>query len=259
MLSRAVILLCVVFVLALSVWYIHDHYVGNKNIEVIISRYNEDLKWLQEPEFDNVKITVYNKGPTTPNTYGRQCRVINLPNVGRCDHTYLYHIISNYGNLSDVTVFLPGSCFDKHKGCVTLQLLHNVYKTGNTVLPNLFGTTGDVRRDSYDFVLDKWKATNLENNSINSEKTLQKSPIRPFGAWFDRNFPNHPIFHVVCYYGMFAISKEHIAQHPVSRFENLIQYVDSHSNPEAGHYMERSWGAVFYPYPESCVVDVDRC
>jgi hypothetical protein len=36
-------------------------------------------------------------------------KIVNLPNVGKCDHTYLYHIINNYNNLSKILVFLPGS------------------------------------------------------------------------------------------------------------------------------------------------------
>ena len=27
-----------------------------------------------------------------------------------------------------------------------------------------------------------------------------------------------------------------------------MKEVDEHQNPEAGHYLERSWYAVFYPY-----------
>ena len=29
--------------------------------------------------------------------------IINLDNVGRESHTYLYHVINNYNNLSDIT------------------------------------------------------------------------------------------------------------------------------------------------------------
>ena len=32
------------------------------NIEIIISRYNEDLKWTTEDIFNEYKYTVYNKG-----------------------------------------------------------------------------------------------------------------------------------------------------------------------------------------------------
>ena len=34
---------------------------------------------------------------------------------------------------------------------------------------------------------------------------------------------------------------------------NTLRYPLNVGAPEAGHYMERSWGAIFYPYPESCI------
>jgi len=35
--------------------------------------------------------------------------------------------------------------------------------------------------------------------------------------------------------------------HPITRYQHLILTVNDHFNPEAGHYIERSWGAIFYP------------
>lgn len=256
------VLVLIVIIIAISFLFMHqttEFYVESKKLEVIISRYNEDLSWLQRPEFDGIHITCYNKGPNPPNTYGRDCNIINLPNVGRCDHTYLYHISTNYDKLANVTLFFPASCFDGHKACVTLNVIKKAKLTEDTVLPSVFGNHEDVRMDMYNFTIDNWKATNADNIAINSEDALQKSPIRPFGAWFDHNFPDHPPYRVVCYYGIFAVSKEHIMQHSVSRYESLMAYLDNHSNPEVGHYMERSWGAVFYPYPDSCIVGVDPC
>ena len=49
------------------------------------------------------------------------------------------------------------------------------------------------------------------------------------------------------WWGIFSIDKRDIIQHPISRYETLIATVNKHSNPEAGHYIERSWGAIFYP------------
>ena len=68
--------------------------------DLIVSRYREDTTWLSE--FSDYRIFLYNKGEPIEGS-------INLPNVGRCDHTYLYHIVTNYNNLADNTVFFPGS------------------------------------------------------------------------------------------------------------------------------------------------------
>ena len=37
-----------------------------------------------------------------------QCKVIPLPNVGRESHTYLTHIVTQYDDLSDYTIFFQG-------------------------------------------------------------------------------------------------------------------------------------------------------
>ena len=67
----------IIFTVTLLVLLYHNKGT-NRRIEVVVSRYNEDLKWLQKPEFDDVDITVYNNSPNAPDTYGRRCTVINL-------------------------------------------------------------------------------------------------------------------------------------------------------------------------------------
>lgn len=79
-------------------------YIGlfttNKNLEVVIARYNENLDWSNEL---NYKVTIYNKNENDVNLF--DC---NLPNVGREGHTFFNHIVCNYDNLSDYTAFLQG-------------------------------------------------------------------------------------------------------------------------------------------------------
>ena len=221
-------------------------------VEVVIARYEEDMSKFAGDAFRGMRLTVYNKG------ISEVYPCISLPNVGRCDHTYLYHIVANYDNLADVTVFLPASCFDGPKSCNTRMVLDAVRRTGSSVFPKA-GDVTDVRNNYYHFKLSEWSATNEKNKALNPEIRLAPSPIQPFGAWFDWNFPGLPPIGVICYYGIFAVSKEHIMQHPRDRYERLLHYLDENSNPEAGHYMERAWGALFYPYPSRCIHSVPNC
>jgi hypothetical protein len=75
-------------------------FTTNKNLEVIVARYNENLDWVNEL---NYKVTIYNKNQNDVNLF--DC---NLPNVGREGHTFFNHIVCNYDNLSDYTAFLQG-------------------------------------------------------------------------------------------------------------------------------------------------------
>ena len=47
--------------------------------------------------------------------------------------------------------------------------------------------------------------------------------------------------------GVFSIDKRDIIQHSIDNYKLIIQSVNRHSNPDAAHYIERSWGVIFYP------------
>jgi hypothetical protein len=58
---------------------------------------------------------------------------------------------------------------------------------------------------------------------------------------------NNIIIHNVSYCGIFSVDKRDILQHSVEYYKKLITQLSNSSNPEVGHYFERSWCAVFYP------------
>jgi hypothetical protein len=86
-------------------------------VTTIVSRYNEDLLWL-DGIFTNV--VIYNKGSALDEQAlslkeGRelyQLKVYHLENIGREAHTYLHHIVNNYNNLATWNIFLQGNPFD---------------------------------------------------------------------------------------------------------------------------------------------------
>lgn len=215
-------------------------------VEIIISRYNEDLKWLLEYPFNRFTYTVYNKGINENFVKLNVKKIIKLNNVGKCDQTYLHHIIENYNNLSNIVVFFPGSLNMDYKKEKAKNILFLIMKSNCTRAY----FTGDYQKNLYKsfetFKLDNWKTTDHQNSLINKEDVLQKCKLRPYGVWY-RYFFGKKIVHWVSMWGIFSIDKRDILQHKKSRYEMLIQTVNKHSNPEAGHYMERSWAAIFYP------------
>lgn len=65
--------------------------------EIVIARYKENINWSEN--LNDFKISVYNKDSG-----------FNLiPNVGFEANTYLYHIVTRYQSLSEITVFTQGS------------------------------------------------------------------------------------------------------------------------------------------------------
>ena len=72
-------------------------------VNIIVSKYKEDIEWTKNIKH---KVTIYDKSDNPVEGS------IPLKNVGREGETFLYHIINNYNNLDDVTVFLQGNPFE---------------------------------------------------------------------------------------------------------------------------------------------------
>jgi hypothetical protein len=194
--------------------------------QIVIARYNEDINYLSY--FKNI-IIVYNKGE---DNIDPSFKSIKLPNIGRESHTYLYHIIQNYDNLSKKTLFLQGKIND-HK-----PLPINEYFK------------------SYDFIGRKSKhEINLIKNHINhsgkylkelKNGNLKKSKYSPY-EWINMigiDISNLNDFEMI-WGANFCISKDLILKKPKIFYENLMKYIEYDYNPEEGHFFERSWYLIF--------------
>lgn len=108
----------------------------NKHNKIIgvISRYNEDLNWINEYPFNQIKYIVYNKSNNNNFYKNNVIKIINLKNVGRESHTFLYHIIKNYDNLDDITVFLPGSIDLFYKKLLAKEIINKIIKYNKAII-----------------------------------------------------------------------------------------------------------------------------
>jgi len=215
-------------------------------VEIVVARYNEDLRWLNEYPFNQFEYIVYNKGTNEDFVKSNVKQIIRLKNIGKCDHTYLYHIIHNYENLSNIIVFLPGSLNLEHKKAKATKILHSIIQSNYKHAFFIGEYHANVKKTFSHFKLDEWKTTDAQNFSKNNECSLQLCKLRPYGKWYNYFFGN-TIAHWSTLSGIFSIDKRDITQHSIHKYKYLIQTVNNHSNPEAGHYIERSWGVIFYP------------
>jgi hypothetical protein len=216
------------------------------NIEIIIARFNEDLNWTLEAPFNCFQYIVYNKGNNDNFNKTNVKKIINIENVGKCDHTYLYHITENYDNLSNIIVFFPGSLNLYYKKDKAKLILNNIIKSNYSKAYFAGHYHPNIKQAFNNFKLDKYRTTDIKNCLLNNESRLQKSKIRPYGNWYTYFFGNIKA-HWTTMCGIFSIDKRDIIQHPIERYQGLLKTVNTHSNPEAGHYIERSWCAIFYP------------
>jgi hypothetical protein len=239
--------------------------MGDENTftcDLVIAKYKEDLTtWL--PKYENRDfrhVIVYNKneadnGKTASDIKcvlkGKECIKIDLKNEGRCDHTYLYHIVSKYDDLADVTIFTKGSS-DMHREKRKLAFtVDKVFETKDTVMSIEEHPTA-MHIHASNFSLDFYRSSHPKNHNgifdIHGRKMKPANP-RPFGKWFEKHFPGINVNKAV-YSGVYALSRKHIQQHPKSYYQKFLHELEGHPNPEVGHYFERATVAVFYPIDE---------
>ena len=225
-------------------------------ISVVVSRYNEDLNFLTQQLFVGMNIFVYNKGII--DDFYQTGTITQLPNIGMCDHTYLYHIIQKYHELDDIVVFLPGSCGSGWRKNFMQEIMDLVRLHEKAVFPDLHSGNALQKSDVYyNFMLDVYQCQTPENAALNPKQNLAPASIRPFGKWFTTFFPDVNLS-IVQYGGVFSVSKLDILQRPLEFYQTLLAEFKEDSNPEVAHYMERSYAAIFHPMTNTLLLSTSR-
>ena len=210
--------------------------------EIVIARYEEPLVWVPKLPAD-VRVTMYSKSRKrlNPEILTRIDKSVRLPNLGRESHTYLTHIVENYNNLSDITLFVQGN-----------------------PRPHGFGLRWDkyfdLNPEGLDSCMQLWdsKKSNTYTNwdhipQMGRWKNFTKSKIK-FSEWWETYLgipvPKKKDFRMVggaC----FSVNKNYILSHSRKYYRKLLSTVSGCADPESGHFMERSWSFIFPPTVES--------
>lgn len=232
---------------------------GFEDRTLIISRYNENLEWLEHEPFSNYPYIVCNKGSDSSYLKTKNFKKeIKINNIGKLAHTYLYYIITDYDNLSQINIFLPNSLDDGDKMYRARRLIREIDKKNEMLQKNkprdkydtdknisslfLYDFSFPNMKDVfYDFQIDE----KLGMPDTDPSKKVQLSATRPFGKWYERFFGDIKTTHY-CIYGIFSVSREDIKAKPKSYYQELIKEVLT-PNPEQEQYFERAWEALFYP------------
>jgi hypothetical protein len=226
---------------------------NKNNIDYVLPRFYENIDWIYD--YPELNFYVYNKGEDIK-LKNDKIKLIALDNIGRDGHTILYHIINNYDNLANVTIF--GSACSNSNEPKKLKKVRKTIKlvkeTNNSVFLSSILSGSDVDY-IMKFYINRYESTH-NINKLHSNDILEICPIRPFRKWFYHIWKEFKV-NWVCFNMIFAVHRNHIIQHPKSYYEYLMSFVNKSSNPEAGHYMERATTSIFYPYPESCVYNLE--
>lgn len=202
---------------------------NKKKYEIVIAKYNEDISWSYPYKH---LTTIYNKSDIRcPNSK-------KLSNVGRESHTYLYHIISNWDNLAETTLFTQGELSNEHQTFpVPIYFL----------LPNLYVSNikeqGILFKDKDNHYLrhqGKW-LNEYKNKEMKPAIISFKDFLSIFSDDNEINFGRLLWSHGA----IFSVSRELIKQNSLELYIYLYKLVCNHKNPEEGHYFERSWYYIF--------------
>lgn len=225
----------------------------SKLYEIIIARYNENVNWCNQYKEN---IIIYNKGnDNIPNS-------ISLNNVGRENHTYLYHIVNHYDCLADKTIFCQGKhCSYFLEYSIQTKLPFEIFIT-SFVESNLKNIC--IRRgyDKYykdlkpitpfpkNTELDKW---NLKKNFKFFKEYLEELKQKQNGIYNLKDFwntfihPNKPIPSILYYSqeNIFSVSKDIIQKKPKEYYERLLKQLEYNYNPYQTYYIQWFWYYIF--------------
>jgi len=203
--------------------------------DVVVAHYAENLDWLDRLDHECLnRIFVYSKGRTIQKL-DSEINYIQLPNVGRESHTYLWHCINQYENMksgdTDFVFFVQGSPHGMDDRRIP-EWIDNVINYG-------LDHTYNFRNSSpYDF-LNQGRCLNWHGHENEPAKYDVKE-------WCDNiikpveKFRDIPIFWNAC----FGVSAERILSNDKTKYQSILKELET-PNPESGHYCERLWYYIF--------------
>jgi hypothetical protein len=257
--------------------------------ELVVARYNEDLEWLKQIPKD-IKITVYNKGLENINI-----PYIKLPNIGRESHTYLQHIITNYNNLADQTIFCQGDSIFHSPDFLNLLKYRNDFEPVQPLSAYYWkeGEAPNFISNPPLFILDATKDLHIKGNRIHVEyldnNFITRYPYYYhegiFNKFISKNKESYKINNILefqvdrfmlknidltklfptCYAALFSINKNVIRDNSVEFYNNIksILLYDVREGiwggiMDHGQMLEKLWLVIFnYKKYNKNYIDID--
>ncbi|KAL2821410.1 hypothetical protein BDW59DRAFT_181166 [Aspergillus cavernicola] len=220
---------------------------------IVVARYNEPL----DPWADlapNIYLYAKHDTPQTDDTVPHNSfRSYDLlPNAGREGQTYCHHIYIHYDDLQPIMIFSQADPFDliAPETNTTKQMVEKAIAPPD---PDFHPVT----IFNYDLVhiLADWERINWSDPAQSywmtpsQLATLTYSPY-PMGVFWEHLFlEEHPDAVTALHGGTFAVRRDAILNHPREIYKRCLDEFAgagrNASNPEIGHFLERSWLAVW--------------
>lgn len=208
-------------------------------IDIVLAYYKHDFSWLFSAlsflKRTDFRLFVYSKGgqiiPEAYKPYIHQ--LVELNNIGRCDHTYIYHLL-NVTSRSSKTFLVK----DSGLNFMDLNWLKYNIRQSSVIGPNMNFRLYFLA----DFSLNNYNKSHDQNKGDPFIKaptqllTFKNWSRFVFGADFDCK-----IIDKIIYSGLILWPNKKLDKMALIRAGFTLSYG---SNMETGHYMERAWAYI---------------
>lgn len=202
------------------------HYTSNKK-QLVISRFEEKLNWLNNVLIYFDEIVIYNKGSSKIDVVSEKIKEIVLPNVGRESHSFLYHIIKNYNQFFKYAyiVFVQGNPFDHCSDFISIITNRDNYANK----PFYFARESNEKMNFYYEPIEK---------------------VHPIGLPMINFY-----YHIFCTEEVDKLPQSRNSQmilpiknirfRSIEFYKHLLNFVNKSPNPLEGYILERLWIPIF--------------
>lgn len=225
-------------------------------VDVIVAacRWRVDIVLMLAQMLPAARVFVYSKcGTCLPGVGNGTCTV--LDNVGRCDHTYAYHMVHARQPYADVAVFMKDS-WRAHSMFATVELDQLVDRAARRgfVCGSIAPVWHHPSRLSK-FKLGKYnKKYDWPRLSVTGHFSSEYTSL---GAWvadmapgeIDLNSSTKAV--PVCYGGIFAATRVQLERQSPATLQRILASLQRGDNIEESHFAERTWAALLSPPPRT--------
>jgi len=240
---------------------------GTGKLHVVVAHCDKRIDWiwndfLRDVELASMTIITKCGQPPDPTTLPVVARVVELPNVGRCDHSYAYFIQNMKDlltrhlplRLEDEVIFMKdndNTYRDSFENAFSFQEMRNMtqhkrFACASAITEaNVFHPGEKASNVVEKYVLAEFRLDIYAGARLKTSNDFV-APVRPLVKWLEwlkkQNAVNLPMNHdlvPVCFGGNFMTTVESILRAPVGDWNPVVQSLSRGDNIEEGHYMER--------------------
>jgi len=214
-----------------------DHLDRQKRTkELVVARYDENVDWIREYVDRVDRVTVYDKSETPVTSAHHKIRVVHLPNVGREAHTYVHHFAQN--DLCDVIVCTQGK-FEDH---VSPEDFKRMVCDDDDI-------TYGRKHDALDVAWNSTLMTHFGWTEYHNHAGASR--MHPVGMTMGEYYTTYisaeqPASFPWVEGAIFKTEASKVRRFPVAVYEKIRGTLETSSNPEAAHVMERFWGSMVF-------------